>query len=433
MNSTRRPTRLLAGIGATIATTALLAGCASGPNAENRPEGEIHIAIYGSGDVSIEQETVDRFNETSEVKVILDPLPGGDNYQQKLQSIMGTNSAPDIFFNFGSGSIEEYVAAGLLMPLTDFIKEDPQLESAFLPSVFDGARVDGVPYGIPMRPVQPVFMFYNKDVLAEHGMTPPQTWDEFLDDVETLKAAGLTPIALGGADKWPTLTWFQYMYDRVAGPQLIRDAVAGDPSVWDSDGSREALDKLRELIDMGGFGDAFDSVSFVGGGSGQLMREGRAAFELQGSWNYGTQLSADPAFTADSLGWMPFPAVEGGTGEPANITGNPSNYYSVLKATRYPDTVREFLKELYSPELAKAQLSTGGLPATTTAEDFIAESSDPEFVQFTFDLVAAAPNFQLSWDQAYPTTKATSIHNAVADFFSGRLDNDGFIDAMKRL
>lgn len=433
MNLTRRTKRLLAGIAAAVTATALLGGCASNSDPSSRPEGEIHIAIYGSGDVSIEQATVDRFNETSEVKVVLDPLPGGDNYQQKLQTLMGSNGAPDIFFNFGSGSIEEFVQADLLMPLTDFIKEDPQLESAFLPSVFDGARIDGVPYGVPMRPVQPVFMFYNKDVLAAQGMTPPETWEEFLDEVTALKKAGITPVALGGADKWPTLTWFQYMYDRVAGPQLIKDAVAGDSSVWDSEESHEALDKLRELIDMGGFGDSFDSVSFVGGGSGQLVREGRAAFELQGSWNYGSQLAADPTFTAESLGWMPFPSVEGGAGEPDSIVGNPSNYYSVLKATRYPDTARDFLKELYSPELAQAQLATGGLPATTTAADYIPESSDPEFVQFTYDLVAAAPNFQLSWDQAYPTAKATSIQNAVADFFSGRLDDQGFIDAMKSL
>ncbi|WP_022883384.1 ABC transporter substrate-binding protein [Glaciibacter superstes] len=432
MNSTRRRVRLGSGIIATAAAVALLAGCA-GPAGGDRPEGEIHIAVYGSGDVSIEQDTVDRFNETSDVKVILDPLPGGDNYQQKLRTIMGTNSAPDIFFNFGSGSIEEYVDAGLLMPLTEFIEKDPQLESAFLPSVFDGARLDGVPYGIPMRPVQPVFMFYNKDVLAEAGMEPPQTWEELLTDVDILINMGITPIALGGADKWPTLTWFQYMYDRVAGPQLIKDAVAGDTSVWDSDESHQALSELRDLIDRGAFGDSFDSVSFVGGGSGQLMREGRAAFELQGSWNYGSQLTADPDFTANSLGFMPFPAFDGGEGDPGNIVGNPSNYYSVLQATRYPDTVRDFLKLMYSPEVAQAQLATGGLPATTTAAELIPESAAPEFVQFTYDLVAAAPNFQLSWDQAYPTAKATTIHNAVEDFFTGRLDADGFIAVMKSL
>lgn len=445
---TVRRARAAVSVAATAALLAALAACSadgggSAPSDEptgtdtgssNRPEGEIHIAIYGSGDVSIEEAMVEKFNETSEIKAILDPLPGGDDYQQKLQSIMGTDNAPDIFFNFGGGSIIEYVEADLLMPLTDFIEEDPQLESAFLPSVFDVARIDGVPYGIPMRPVQPGgILYYNKDVLADAGLEPPATWDDLLDAVDVLEAKGITPIALGGADKWPTAQWFMSVYSRVVEPGFIDKALAGDTSVWESEDSRRALEMLRDLVDRGAFGDAFDAVSFVGGASGQLLRDGRAAFELQGSWAFGGHLAADPEFTANSLGYMAFPAVPDGNGAPGAIQGNPSNYYSVLKATRYPDAVREFLELMYSPELAEMQLATGGLPPTTTGADLIPQAANPEFVQFTYDLVAEAPHFQLSWDQAYPVSSRSAINDAAADFFSGRLDVQGFIDLMKTL
>jgi xylobiose transport system substrate-binding protein len=47
--------------------------------------------------------------------------------------------------------------------------------------------------------------------------------------------------------------------------------------------------------------------------------------------------------------------------------------------------------------------------------------------------VAAAPSFQLSWDQAYPPAASTPMHQAVQQFFNGQLDADGFIKAMQAL
>ena len=146
---------------------------------------------------------------------------------------------------------QPFVDAGLLMPLDDFIAKDPGLKSNFLPSVFNTAVVGGKPYGVPMRGTQPVLLFSNKKVLADAGVTAPRTWDELLAAVKTLKAKGVTPIALGGGDRWPTQMWFQYLYDRVAGPELFQKAVNGDKSVWASEDSKKALGMLKELIDAG--------------------------------------------------------------------------------------------------------------------------------------------------------------------------------------
>jgi xylobiose transport system substrate-binding protein len=47
--------------------------------------------------------------------------------------------------------------------------------------------------------------------------------------------------------------------------------------------------------------------------------------------------------------------------------------------------------------------------------------------------VKQASSFQLSWDQAYPQTAATAMHNAVENFFTGRIDAAGFASAMQAL
>ena len=56
---------------------------------------------------------------------------------------------------------------------------------------------------------------------------------------------------------------------------------------------------------------------------------------LQGSWNYQALKTGDPQFVKDGkLGYVAFPAVAGGKGDPANVVGNPSNFWSISsKAT----------------------------------------------------------------------------------------------------
>ncbi|GAB2444471.1 ABC transporter substrate-binding protein [Streptomyces incanus] len=423
--------RLVAG-GATLTLVLTLSACGDGGGGASSDDGKIHVLVYGDATNKVEKQLVDTFNKTSDVKVVLDTIPGAD-YQQKLQTIISTPQAPDVFFNWGGGSIKPFVKAGLLLPLDDFIKKDPDLEDKFLPSVFNNAVVDGKPYGIPMRGTQPVLLFHNKKVLDEAGVKPPKTWDELLDAVGKLRDEGVTPIALGGGDVWPTQMWFQYLFDRVAGPGLFEKAVGGDKSAWESADSKKALSMIRELVDAGAFGKNYDSVKYTNGGSVQLVSSGKAGFELMGSWYYSQQLTDHKAFAEKDLGYTAFPAVEGGKGDLADVAGNTNNYYSVMKKTKHPEAVAEFLKLMYSDDFVKAQLDIGNLPTTTNTDKFIETAGTPEYSRFQYDLVADAPSFQLSWDQAYPQKASSDMHKAIQQFFNGQLDADGFIKAMQAL
>ncbi|MFH8974684.1 ABC transporter substrate-binding protein [Streptomyces sp. NPDC017890] len=431
MKTRARLPRLVA-TGATLALALSLSACGDGDGGASSDDGKIHVLVYGDASNKVEEQIVETFNKTSDVKVVLDTIPGAD-YQKKLQTIISTPQAPDVFFNWGGGSIKPFVEADLLLPLDDFIKKNPDLEKKFLPSVFESAVVDGKPYGIPMRGTQPVLLFHNKKVLEEAGVQPPKTWDELLDAVDKLKDEGVTPIALGGGDVWPTQMWFQYLYDRIAGPELLAKAVGGDKSAWESADSKKALGMIKELVDSGAFGKNYDSVKYTNGGSVQLVASGKAGFELMGSWYYSQQLTDHKAFAEKDLGYTAFPTVEGGKGDPANVAGNTNNYYSVMKKTKHPEAVAEFLKLMYSDDFVKAQLDIGNLPTTTNTDKFIETSGTPEYSRFQYDLVADAPSFQLSWDQAYPQKASSDMHKAVQQFFNGQLDTDGFIKAMQAL
>ncbi len=419
----------------TVVTALVLgtsAACGSGGTSSDAGDGTIHVLVYGDAANKVEKQLVDTFNQTSKVKAVLDTVPGAD-YQQKLQTVINTSRAPDVFFNWGGGSIQPFVKAGLLLPLDDFIAKDPGLKDNFLPSVFNSAVIDGKPYGVPMRGTQPVLLFHNKKVLADAGLTPPKTWDDLVAATKALKAKGVTPIALGGGNQWPTLMWFEYLYDRIAGPGLFQRALGGDQAAWASEDSRKALATLKELVDAGAFGSNYDSVKFTDGGSPALVAKGKAAFELMGSWYYSTQQDASPDFAKSDLGYTGFPSLSGGKGDAADVVGNTNNFYSVLKKTKHPEAVAAFLKLMYSDEFVKAQLAIGNLPTTTNTLGFLDLSASPAYSKDQYQLVKAAPSFQLSWDQAYPPSAMTPMHTAVQQFFDGRIDADGFIKAMQAL
>lgn len=417
--------------GVSLALGLTLAACGGGSSGGSG-SGTFKVLVYGDATNKVEKQIVDTFNKTSKVKAVLQTIPGAD-YQQKLQTIISTKQAPDVFFNWGGGSIQPFVKAGLLMPLDSMIAKDPGLKSNFLPSVFNSAMVDGKAYGIPMRGTQPVLLFQNKKVLADAGVSTPKTWDDLLAAVRALKAKGKTPIALGGGDQWPTLMWYEYAYDRVAGPGLFEKALAGDKSVWASDDSKKALSMLKQLVDAGAFGTNFDSVKYTDGGTPTLLATGKAGFELMGSWEYSQQVTDSPDFAKSGLGYSSFPSVAGGKGDPNDLVGNTNNFYSVLKKTKYPDAIAQFLKLQYSDEFVKAQLSIGNLPTTTNTSNFLNTAASPDYAKYQFDLVKQAPSFQLSWDQAYPQTASTAMHQAVQEFFDGKLDADGFVKAMQAL
>ena len=61
--------------------------------------------------------------------------------------------------------------------------------------------------------------FYNKELFAKAGVDASKikTWDDLLGAVKALKGAGITPITVGGADKWPvSFYWSTCRCDRAA-------------------------------------------------------------------------------------------------------------------------------------------------------------------------------------------------------------------------
>ncbi|MFE3900808.1 extracellular solute-binding protein [Streptomyces sp. NPDC059153] len=407
----------------------LLTGCGSGGNGGS-DGGTITAYVYGDDAVKVQQAAVNDFNKTSKVKVKLVSVPGTD-YVNKLRSSMGSPSAPDVFFNWGGGSIKPYVDAKQLVDLTSTVDSTPELKDGFLPSIMAAGGLDGKIYGVPMRGMQPVMLFYNKTLFAENKVAAPKTWEDLQNAITTFKAKGITPFALGGSDKWPELMWMEYLLDRIGGPEVFKKIQNGDSSAWGDPAVLKAARTVKQLVDQGAFGKNFNSVDYGNGGAPTLLNKGKAAMHLMGSWEYSTQLGKAPEFAKKDLGWTAFPTVTGGVGDAADVVGNPTNYWSVNARTKHKDAAIAFLKAMASEKYAKALVDNGEIPTTSNAASMFSTSPNPQFANDQYSLVQKAPSFTLSWDQALESQYATPLLTEISKLFAGKSTPEQFVAAMK--
>ncbi|MFC4561824.1 ABC transporter substrate-binding protein [Nocardiopsis mangrovi] len=418
-------------VGAAGAALALLAttACAGG----GASDGRMHVWMYQDSLAVVQHAAVERFNASSDdVEAVVDEVPG-ETYQDRVRTVMGSGEQPDVFFNWGAGSIRPYVEQDMLLPLDDLLEQDPEFAESFIPSILEGGEIDGVQYGIPLRGTQPVMLFHNRAVLDELGLEPPETWQDVLDTIDACTAEGIIPFALGGADPWTEQMWLQYLVDRIGGPEVFRRIQDGDPEGWRDPAVLEAAEMVRDLVDRGAFGDAYASVSYTEGAASTLLSEGRAAMHLMGSWEYSTHLDQAPEFAEEDLGYGVFPPLPGGEGDPANVVGNPTNYFSVTADTEYPDAAQEFLRETVDPDYVREMVDNGEVPTTTDAEDLLQDSPDPEFAVYQYEMVRDAPAFQLSWNQALPPSIATPMVTEIEELFNGQSTPEEFVDALAAL
>lgn len=430
----RRSLLHLAGLGAGAAVLGT-AGCggSSGPQGDNSKKLIDIWCLQDPVQNRVQQGAVDRFTSGGGGEAKLTPFVG-ESYPQKLRVAMGSDQQPDVFFNWGGGSIRQYVQGDLLVDLTPTLDGDAAFKAKFLPAVLDAGKIGEKYYGVPLRGMQPIILYYNKDVLSQAGAQPPATWAQTLALVDTLKAAKITPFALAGTQKWTLLMWIEYLADRIGGPAVFQRIADGDKTGWQDPAMLKALDSIGELVDRGAFGTNWASVNYEEGGASTLFAQGKAAMHLMGSWEYTNQVDQQPEFAEKGLGWTMFPAYEGGAGNPKAIVGNPTNYFSITKASDDVEGATAFLKqEMASDAYVDDWIKAGDVPPITGIESRLAASPSPEFSSFVYGMVRDASSFQLSWDQAIDNKYAEPMLANLQKLFLGELDSNGFASAMAAL
>ncbi|MGI5215245.1 ABC transporter substrate-binding protein [Plantactinospora sp. CA-290183] len=433
INLSRRSVLGLAGAGAMLLGTSACGSDEDGSGGVDAP-GEIDVwVLQDEPQNQVQTAAVGRFNGRHKAQAKITPF-ASDAYRDRLRVAMGSRTQPDIFFNWGSGSIREYVDADLLVDLTPALNEDTAFKARWIPSVLESGKIGDKFYGIPNRGMQPVLLYYNRDVLKRVNVEqPPATWSEMLGLVDELRGAGITPFAVAGSQSWTLLMWLEYFLDRIGGPEVFKRIADGDSEGWKDPAVAASIDRIRELVDRGGFASNFASVGYETGGAGTLFAQGRAAMHLMGSWEYTNQVREQPQFAKNGLGFMNFPAVDGGRGNPRAVVGNPTNYFSVTESSDNVEASIAFLKEMATDAYVDQYIARGDVPAVADIESRFDKSPSPEFARFVYGMVTQASSFQLSWDQAIANNIAQPMLTNLQKVFLRQLDATGFVNAMVKI
>lgn len=136
-------------------------------------------------------------------KVIVEEIPGDQNYIDKLKVLYSADDLPDVIVTGGYNLID--MMKDKLVDLTPYLDEDTEWKGQLSSVGVNVNSRDGQLYAIPyIRQV--IGYYYNKDLFAQAGIeAPPETWEEFEADCDKLLAAGITPISMDTADSgWCT-------------------------------------------------------------------------------------------------------------------------------------------------------------------------------------------------------------------------------------
>jgi raffinose/stachyose/melibiose transport system substrate-binding protein len=339
--------------------------------------------------------------------------------KDKIAADMQANTPPDLFQSWGGGVLRQQVEAGLVKDITADIADIKDSLSQGALSLFE---IDGKQYGVPYN-FGLVGLWYNKDLLAQAGITEPATtWEEFLTQVQTLKDAGITPISLGGGDQWPSMFWWAYLALRIAGGEALDAAVQSGE--WNQEAFVKAGQELARLVALEPFQAGADAATHDE--QQGTFGNGKAAYMLQGQWAAGSQRAQSETRSGiPNIGWAPFPAVDGGAGAITDAFGG-GDGFSVGRDA--PAEAVEFAKFLVSPDAASVwqSFNDGTLLPTVGAEVYVTDPALREVVTKRNEATFA----QLYLDQATPTNYGTAINEAVAGLIAGALTPEQVTQAM---
>lgn len=357
------------------------------------------------------RELANQFTGSGGGEVNLEVQPAQD-LQIRLEVAIASGEAPDLVYSTGGAQVRELVRDGYLRDLTDDLSD---VIATLSPATLAPYTVDGRIYGLPYH-MGVIGLWYNRALFAEAGLDPdrpPQTWAEFTSAVADLKGAGITPIALAGAENWPANFWYSYLALRMAGDDGLAEAHRAQ-SFSDDPALLQAAELLADLAADEPFQPGFEDSSYLGpGGQVGLFATGAAAMELTGSWTPALYAQEGGGLGED-LGWFPFPAVEGGHGSAGDVIGTGEGFVVTADA---PDTTLEFLRFLYAGETYQRIVDAHGsaIPVVSgvTSPDPLAEAQR--------QAIADAPALRPPLDTDLPDGVRSILIESIGQMVLGRL------------
>lgn len=229
---------------------------------------------------------------------------GGDAAMTALKAMVAAGNYPTASQMLGY-TVLDYAAAGVMGDLTETAQKEgwdkavPAALQKF--SVYEGKWV-----AVPVNVHSVNWLWINKAVMDKIGGTEPKTFDDFVALLEKAKAAGVTPLALGGQD-WQEATMFDSVVLSTGGPEFYDKAMNQlDEDALKSDTMKKSFDNLAKLL-------PYVDANFSGRDwnlATAMVIKGDALVQVMGDWAKGEFNAAKKVPGTDFLCYR-FPGTDG--------------------------------------------------------------------------------------------------------------------------
>ncbi|MDE0589689.1 ABC transporter substrate-binding protein [Halocynthiibacter sp. C4] len=322
---------------------ALASGLSLPAIAQNR---KVTIVANQSSDESFTnfKKITENFTADTGIEVVINRMDH-EGHKTAIRNYL-VAGPPDVTFWFSGARMRGFVERGLFDDITDFF--EAQGYADVLGGTTSAVTVDGRQYGLPMGGTL-WGNFYLQDVMDEHGLTAPSTWDEMFDYGKKARGAGLTPQVIGTKELWPAAGLFDALNLRINGLDRHMALMAGEMSYLDP-ALTPVFDQWRELIEADYF--LKDHTSFGWQEAGALLGQGKGGMMHLGNFIR----FAIPEEKHDQIRFAPFPKIA----DIARYEDFSVNSVHVPSKAENKDLAREFLAYFYEPENLAAYLYPEG-------------------------------------------------------------------------
>lgn len=351
------------GILLSLLAVSLLAGCSGGgtqnANSSSGGQGEgsvVELTIWRPQASEVEDNVyvkrIEEFNQANKgkIKVKMEVITRGNSfaYEDKINAAVASHTLPDVLAMDGP-NIANYAASEIIIPLDEyFTKED--LDD-FVPSILQQGSYQGKFYA-PGLNESSVVLFYNKKIMAEHGITPPDkienawTWDDWYDVMKKTSKDGVFGTnMINDKGEWMTYAFEQLWIS--GGTDIVNKEGTTAEGFVNSPQGVEAAKFLQKLANEKLFNIDPKPTEF---------EEGKAATKLGGPWNI-------PGFkNYPDLDWgiTYFPKKPGGT----QTAPSGSWAVGVSADSKHPKEAAEVVKWLTNKDSSTQLAQAISMPAS---------------------------------------------------------------------
>lgn len=438
--------KLLAVLLVTAMSISMLAGCSgkSDTSKEDTDDGAASTEVTGGADTSdkavtlklfsnlpdrkngqglVEQMIIDEYTkEHPNVTIEVEALDE-EAYKTKFKAY-AMDGMPDIVSIWGQPSfLGEVLDAGILAELN----EADYADYGFVAGSLEGFKKDGKLYGLP-RNTDIMSFYYNKKMFEDNGWKVPATYEELLALADTIKAAGMIPVAMDGGDGWPMAIYLTDLLIRIDGKDaagLINQAVSGkdfsDPIF------KQATDLLVQTAKAGVFQTGYDSQDY--GTAMNLFTNGQAAMFYMGSWESSMALNQDiNEEIRTNIRAFTMPPIEGGKGTQTDIAAWNGGGYAVSAASPVKDEAVKFLNYMYQPDKLSKYGWEKGVGMSAQDQSAYMTGNETELQKVFTDIVKNATSVSgTPINDCGPSTFKTAIESEIQSVSNGTTSVDDFL------